>query len=54
VFRSPGPCVHAARVWIDQTIAQSAHGFDPVIADFLAQPPDKHLDRIGIAVEILI
>src|SRR5258708_34478986 len=34
-------------------VAEPAHGFDGGGADFAAQPPDKHLDRVRIAIEVL-
>src|ERR1051325_2678486 len=39
---------------IVETIAQTAHGLDQVGVEFLAQAADEHLDRIGVAVEILL
>ena len=35
-------------------VAESPHGLDDFHAELLAQPADENLDRVGIAVEILI
>src|SRR5690242_11959219 len=37
-----------------QDIAQPPDGVDHVDAEHLAKASDKHLDRVGIAVEILV
>ena len=37
-----------------QQIAEAAHGLDDVDIELLADAADEHLDRIGVAVEVLI
>src|SRR5690606_17785964 len=44
----------ALRLRFTHAVAHSAHGFDHVDTNLLAQAPDKDLDSIGIPVEILI
>src|SRR3978361_2379418 len=44
----------AAQFGIFQRIAKPAHRLNKARVDFLAQAADKDLDRIGVAVEILI
>src|SRR5579864_3426176 len=39
---------------IVETIAETAHGLNQVGVELLAQAADEHLDRIGIAIEILL
>ena len=43
-----------ARVVGADEVAEAARGLDDVDAELLAQAPDEHLDRIRIAVEILL
>src|SRR5918995_5934747 len=44
----------ALRLRLTHSIAHAANGFYHVDAHLLAKPPDKDLDCVGIAVEILI
>src|SRR5262245_41866673 len=37
-----------------EQIAQTANGLDQIDAELLSQAPDKNLDGVGIAVEVLI
>src|SRR5258708_29607422 len=37
-----------------QQITEAAHGLDDLDAELLADTADKHLDGIGIAVEVLV
>src|SRR5471032_1872402 len=39
---------------IVETIAKAAHRLDEIYVELLAQPADKHFDRVGVAVEVLI
>src|SRR5579862_6157803 len=38
----------------DDPVAEPAHRLDDVDRQFLAQPPDEHLDGVGVAVEVLV
>src|SRR5579871_1000048 len=38
----------------DDAITEAAYGLDQVGRDFLTQPADENLDRIRVAVEVLI
>src|SRR6266436_3196645 len=40
--------------WRRQQITEAAHGLDDLDAELLADTADKHLDGIGIAVEVLV
>src|SRR5215510_5881768 len=42
------------RIAFREPVAQAANGLDHVGWDFLAQPPDEHLDGIGVAIKILL
>src|SRR5579871_2439134 len=39
---------------IVETIAEATHRLDEVGVELLAQAADEHLDRVGVAVEILV
>src|SRR6185295_5168399 len=39
---------------IVETIAETAHGLNQIGVELLAQAADKHLDRVGVAIEILL
>ena len=39
---------------VGHPVAKPANRLDHVHGDLLAQSPDEHLDRIGIAIEILL
>ncbi len=54
VRRMESLCFRSRRARCLRNIAKAAHGLDHIDAELLAQPPDEDLDRVGIAIEILI
>src|SRR3546814_4956619 len=43
-----------SRIRLREAVSQPARRADEIVADLLAQPSDEDLDRIGVAVEILL
>src|SRR5689334_21151094 len=39
---------------IVETVTQTTHGLDEIGVELLAQAADKHLDRVGVAIEVLV
>src|SRR5215212_1485609 len=42
------------RIWHVQEVAEPAHGLDHVHAELFSNSTDKYLDRIGVAIEVLV
>src|SRR4051794_3491546 len=43
-----------ARIWRIQEVTESTYGLDHIHAELLADAADKDLDRVGVAIEVLV